>query len=159
MAFLSDQQTVLGVLHDLAINRPFLLFALLAGLYLMRRLVDQVHDRTGWRVMGLAASLLIESFFLLMLSSDGAGAHGRSQTFGRVAARTGAVRPVAGRRSRHRLAEFFSIFAIGRPSSLTTLAELWRKGQPYAARVPGASIVARYSDKRASAASDRRRRA
>jgi hypothetical protein len=30
-----------------------------------------------------------------------------------------------------------------------SLAELWRKGQPYAARVPGASAFARYADKRA----------
>jgi hypothetical protein len=34
-------------------------------------------------------------------------------------------------------------------SKVLSLAELWRKGQPYAARVPGASIFARYSDKRA----------
>jgi hypothetical protein len=29
-----------------------------------------------------------------------------------------------------------------------SLAELWRKGQPYAARVPGASAFARYAEKR-----------
>jgi hypothetical protein len=177
---LSDQQTVLGVLHDLAINRPFLLFGLLAGLYLVRRLVDLVHDRTGWRVMGLAI-VLIESFFILVLVMGGVrifqsvGVWLKDRVFVQWLVAV-----------KNEVAEFLAVFAIDLPailerlgtfiaeqvwpifvdvltapllwlavaalvfgSRVLSLAEVWRKGQPYAARVPGASTFARYADKRA----------
>jgi hypothetical protein len=51
---LGDQPTVLGVLYDLASNRLPLLVALIVGLYVARRLVDLVYERTGWRLVGLA---------------------------------------------------------------------------------------------------------
>ncbi|HZA03242.1 MAG TPA: hypothetical protein VE617_01660, partial [Propionibacteriaceae bacterium] len=67
---ISDQPTVLGVLNDLAVNRLPLLVTLLVGLYLGRRLLDLVHDRTGWRLAGLAV-VLVESFFILLLVMGG----------------------------------------------------------------------------------------
>jgi hypothetical protein len=70
--FLSDQETVLGVLNDLATNHLRLLVGLLVGLYVLRRLVDLVHDRTGWRLAGLGV-VLIESFFLLVLVMGASG--------------------------------------------------------------------------------------
>ena len=52
--FVGHQPTVLGALYDLSANHLSLLVALIVGLYIARRLVDLVHDRTGWRVAGLA---------------------------------------------------------------------------------------------------------
>ena len=178
--FLSDQVTVTGALNTLATEHLPRLVALVVGLYLLRRLVDHLHDRTGSRVLGLGV-VLIESFFLLMLILGGIRVF---QTFGLWLRNRAFVQWLV--MIKDRLAEFFSIFAIDLPAILTTLtefftdqiwplfvdvlsqpllwlavaalvfgskvlslAELWRKGQPYATRVPGASIFARYSDKRA----------
>jgi hypothetical protein len=178
--FLSDQPTVLSALSDLATNRLPLLVGLIVGLYLARRLVDLVHDRTGWRLAGLAV-VLIESFFLLMLVMGGVRAFQifwiwlQNRTFMQWLAAV-----------RNEIAEFLAIFRIDLPailerlgrffadqvwpifvdvltapllwlavaalvfgSRVLSLAELWRKGQPYAARVPGASAFASYAEKRA----------
>ena len=178
--FLSDQDTVLGVLNDLATNHLPLLVGLLVGLYVLRRLVDLVHDRTGWRVVGLGV-VLIESFFLLVLVMGGVRVF---QIFGLwLSERTFVQWLVA---VKNQLAEFLAIFRIDLPavleqlgtfftdqvwpifvdvltapllwlavaalvfgSRVLSLAELWRKGQPYAARVPGASTFASYAEKRA----------
>ena len=178
--FLSDQQTVLGVLNDLATNNLPLLVGLLVGLYVLRRLVDLVHDRTGWRVAGLGV-VLIESFFLLVLVMGGVRVF---QIFGLWLSDRVFVQWLAG--LRNQIAEFLAVFAIDLPavlerlgtffsdqvwpifvdvltapllwlavaalvfgSRVLSLAELWRKGQPYVARVPGASTFASYAEKRA----------
>jgi hypothetical protein len=44
---------------------------------------------------------------------------------------------------------WLAVAALVFGSRVLSLAELWRKGQPYAARVPGASAFARYAEKRA----------
>ena len=44
---------------------------------------------------------------------------------------------------------WLAVAALVFGSRVLSLAEVWRKGQPYAARVPGASTFARYADKRA----------
>ena len=44
---------------------------------------------------------------------------------------------------------WLAVAALVFGSRVLSLAELWRKGQPYAARVPGASVFARYAEKRA----------
>jgi hypothetical protein len=44
---------------------------------------------------------------------------------------------------------WLAVAALVFGSRVLSLAELWRKGQPYAARVPGATAFARYRDKRA----------
>lgn len=65
-----DTPTVLGVLDDLATDRLPVLVALIVGLYAGRRLLDLVHDRTGWRLAGLGV-VLVESFFILLLVMGG----------------------------------------------------------------------------------------
>jgi hypothetical protein len=170
----------MGLLNDLATDRLPLLAGLLAGLYVSRRLVDLVHDRTGWRLAGLGV-VLIESFFILVLVMGGIRIF---QTFGIwLSERTFVQWLVA---VKNEVAEFLAIFRIDLPavlerlgtffteqvwpifvdvltapllwlavaalvfgSRVLSLAELWRKGQPYAARVPGASSFARYAEKRA----------
>ena len=67
---LSDLPTVLGALNDLAVNRLPLLVTLLVSLYVGRRLLNLVHDRTGWRLAGLAV-VLVEFFFILLLVMGG----------------------------------------------------------------------------------------
>ena len=67
---LSDLPTVLGTLADLATDRLPLLVTLLVSLYVGRRMLDLVHDRTGWRLAGLAV-VLVESFFILLLVMGG----------------------------------------------------------------------------------------
>lgn len=177
---ISDQPTVLGVLNDLAVNRLPLLVTLLVGLYIGRRLLDLVHDRTGWRLAGLAV-VLVESFFILLLVMGGIRAvqifllwlHQRAfvqwlrgiadaiaDAFAFLAIDLPAVL--------ERLGTFLSeqvwptfLEVLGQPllwlavaalvygSRVLSLAELWRRGQPYAVRVPGASVFARYAEKRA----------
>jgi hypothetical protein len=44
---------------------------------------------------------------------------------------------------------WLAVAALVFGSRVLSLAELWRKGQPYAARIPGATAFARYSEKRA----------
>ena len=178
--FLSDQVTVLGALNDLATNRLPLLVGLIVGLYVARRLVDLVHDRTGSRLAGLGV-VLIESFFILLLVMGGVRAF---QTFGIWLRERVFMQWLAA--VENQVAEFLAIFRIDLPailewlgdffaeqvwpifvdvltvpllwlavaalifgSRVLSLAELWRKGQPYAARVPGASTFARYAEKRA----------
>ena len=84
--FLSDQVTVIGALNTLATEhrpeagRPGGRVSICSGgssIYL--------HERTGWRVLGLGV-VLIESFFLLVLILGGIRVF---QTFGTVAARAG----------------------------------------------------------------------
>jgi hypothetical protein len=56
--FLSDQQTVLGALYDLATQHLSWLVALLAGIYALRRLLDFIAERTGLRILDLLAVLV-----------------------------------------------------------------------------------------------------
>jgi hypothetical protein len=44
---------------------------------------------------------------------------------------------------------WLAVAALVFGSRVLSLAELWRKGQPYAARIPGATAFARYREKRA----------
>jgi hypothetical protein len=177
---ISDVPTVLGALNDLAVNRLPLLVTLLVSLYVGRRLLDLLHDRTGWRLAGLAV-VLIESFFILLVVMGGIRAVQIFFNWLRERAFRQWLRAFG-----DQIAEFFAIFAIDLPavlerlgafladqvwpiflevlgqpllwlavaalvfgSRVLSLAELWRKGQPYAARVPGASAFARYAEKRA----------
>ena len=44
---------------------------------------------------------------------------------------------------------WLAVAALVYGSPVLSLAELWRRGQPYATRVPGASVFARYAERRA----------
>ncbi len=178
--FLGDQPTVLAALNDLATNHLPALVGLLVGLYVARRLLDLVHERTGWRLLGLAV-VLIESFFLLVLVMGGVRVFDTFRLWLRDRVVVQWLVAV-----KNQVAELLAIFKIDLPavleqlgtffaeqvwpifvdvltapllwlavaalvfgSRVLSLAELWRKGQPYAARVPGASIFARYAERRA----------
>jgi hypothetical protein len=178
--FLSDQQTVLGALYDMATKHLGWLVALLVGIYVLRRVLDVIAERTGLRIVGLIV-VLIEAFFLLLVITGGIRV---LQTFlvwlnDRVVMQWLAA-------IKNALADLFAIFKIDLPEILTrigpfisgtawpvlvdviaqpmlwlavaalvfgsrvlSLAELWRKGQPYAERIPGATAFARYREKRA----------
>jgi len=177
---ISDVPTVLGALNDLAVNRLPLLVTLLLSLYVGRRLLDYLHDRTGWRLAGLAV-VLVESFFILLLVMGGIRAvqmfliwlQQRAfvqwlSTIGDAIAAAFAFLAIDLPAVLERLGAFFSqqvwpiflevltqpllwlaVAALVYGSGVLSLAELWRRGQPYAARVPGASVFARYAEKRA----------
>lgn len=68
--FLSDQQTVLGALYDMATKHLGWLVALLVGIYVLRRVLDVIAERTGLRIVGLVV-VLIEAFFLLLVITGG----------------------------------------------------------------------------------------
>ena len=175
-----DVPTVVSTLYDVGSGHIGRMVALLLGLYVLRRVVDFFHDRTGWRLLGLLV-VLIESFFLLVLILGGVRVLNRFANW--LEERAFMQWLVA---IKNTLADFFAIFAIDLPaildqlaefwseqvwpflvdvltepllwlavaalvygSRVLSLAELWRKGQPYAERVPGASVFARYRDKQA----------
>jgi hypothetical protein len=177
---LGDVPTVLGALNDLAVNRLPLLVTLLVSLYVGRRLLDLLHDRTGWRLAGLAV-VLVESFFILLLVMGGIRAVQifllwlRQRAFvqwlnnvGDVVAEAFAFLAIDLPAVLERLGAFvrdqvwpifldvltqpllwLAVAALVYGSRVLSLAELWRRGQPYASRVPGASVFARYAEKRA----------
>jgi hypothetical protein len=177
--FLSDQKTVLGALHDLASQHLAWLVALLAGIYVLRRLLDFVAERTGLRILDLLV-VLIESFFMLLVIVGGIRV---LQTFQAWLQDRAVMQWLA--EIKAAVAGFLAIFAIDLPEILTrvttflseqvwpvlvdvlaqpmlwlavaalvfgsrvlSLAELWRNGQPYAARIPGATAFARYREKK-----------
>jgi hypothetical protein len=178
--FLSDQQTVLGDLYDLATRHLSWLVALLAGIYVLRRLLDFVAERTGLRILDLLA-VLVESFFMLLVIVGGIRV---LQTFQAWMEGRAVMQWLA--EIKDAVAGLLAIFAIDLPEILTrvasflseqiwpvlvdvvaqpmlwlavaalvfgsrvlSLAELWRKGQAYAARIPGATAFARYREKKA----------
>ena len=178
--FLSDQKTVLGVLNDLATNHLPWLVMLLVGIYVMRRLLDYIAERTGLRILGLVV-VLIEAFFMLLVIMGGIRVF---QTFRNWFRDRAVLQWLA--EIQDAAARFFAVFKIDLPELVTrtwafftdqvwpilidvvgqpllwlavaalvfgskvlSLAELWRKGQPYTARIPGATAFARYSEKRA----------
>jgi hypothetical protein len=177
--FLSDQTTVLGALYDLATRHLSWLVALLVGIYVLRRLLDFVAERTGLRILGLLV-VLIESFFLLLVVVGGIRVFHTFQGWLRNRAVLQWIAELEAA-----VADFLAIFAIDLPEIVTrvsaflaqqvwpvivdviaqpmlwlavaalvfgsrvlSLAELWHKGQPYAARIPGATAFARYREKR-----------
>jgi len=178
--FLSNQQTVVGALYDMATKHLGWLIAMLVGIYVVRRLLDFLAERTGLRVLGIVV-VLIEAFFLLLVVTGGIRV---LQTFGVWLNDRAVMQWLAA--IKNALADFFAIFKIDLPEILTrisafitdtiwpvlveviaqpmlwlavaalvfgsrvlSLAQLWRTGQPYAARIPGMTVFARYGEKRA----------
>jgi hypothetical protein len=177
---LSDLPTITGVLNQLATEHVYRLLAIVVGIYVLRRLISWVHERSGWRGLGFVV-VLIESFFLLMVILGGIKVIERFMLW--LTDRAFVQWLVA---MRNELARFLAVFRVDLPqlivtvghfletqvwpvlwdvltqpilwlavaaliygSRVLTLAELWRKGQPYASRVPGASVFARFNEKRA----------
>ena len=177
---ISDLPTINGMLNTLATQHTYRLLAIVVGIYALRRLVDWVYERSGWRALGFLV-VLIESFFLLTVILGGIRV---LQIFRLWLTDRAFVQWLV--EIKNGLARFLAIFKIDLPqiiltvghfletqvwpvlwdvltqpilwlavaaliygSRVLTLAELWRKGQPYASRVPGASVFARFSEKRA----------
>ena len=113
--FLSDQQTVLGALYDMATKHLGWLVALLVGIYVLRRVLDVIAERTGLRIVGLIV-VLIEAFFLLLVITGGIRV---LQTFlvwlnDRVVMQWLAT-------IKNALADLFAIFKIDLPEILTRI--------------------------------------
>jgi len=171
---LGSTDTVLGVLNDAATHHPLRLLLVVVGVYVVRRVVDLLHDRTGRQSLGLAVAF-IESFFILTVILGGIrlvqqarlwledrafwawGAAARDAVAGVLArfsidlpAVLGALATFLGEEVWPVLWEVVSqpviwlaVAALIYGSQVLSLAELWRKGQDYAGRVPGASRFAR----------------
>ena len=177
---LTGGPTVLSAVRGLATQHAWAMVALLVGVYVLRRLVDHLHERTGIGLLGILTAV-VESFFILvvifggfvLLQRPGRWLHGR-EVFAWVDAAGRAVERVLA--SFHlRLPELLNRFGafvsgtvwpmfwtvVSQPiiwlavaalvygSQVLSLADLWRRGQPAAARVVGASRFDRRSDKRA----------
>ncbi len=67
-AFSSDN--VLATLGNIASDQPVLLIAVVVGSYIVRRALDLLHEKTGWRVLGIGVAL-IESFFMMVVVLGG----------------------------------------------------------------------------------------
>lgn len=65
-----SDQTILGVLNHAATSHPVRLGLILVAIYVVRRGVDELHERTEVRALGLLVALL-ESFFLLVVIMGG----------------------------------------------------------------------------------------
>ena len=177
---LSGGPTVLSAVRGLAETHPWGMVALLLGLYVLRRLVDHLHDRTGVGLLGILTAV-VESFFILvvifggflLLRGPGRWLADREvaawlDSLGRTVEAALAALHLRLPELLHRLAGFLaeevwptfwtvvsqpiiwlSVAALVYGSQVLSLADLWRRGKPAAARVVGASRFDRRGDKRA----------
>src|SRR4051794_33770001 len=113
--FLSDQQTILGALYDMATKHLGWLVALLVGIWVLRRVLDFVAERTGLRILGLIV-VVIEAFFLLLVITGGIRV---LQTF-MVWLRDRAVMQWLAA-IKNALARFFAVLRIDLPEILTRI--------------------------------------
>ncbi len=175
----SNQDSVLGVLNVAATQYTGWLVLLLVGIYLIRRLLDAVHERTGIQVFGLLVAL-VESFFLLLVIMGGIRVWQQVRNWladRAVAGWLDAVRnsvldvlrtlwsglpDIVVQTAEFVRDEIWPLFweVLSQPiiwlavaalvfgSNVTSLAELWRKGQPLASRLPGAAAIVRRAEKR-----------
>jgi hypothetical protein len=176
---LSDAPTVLGTLTTAATQHPWRLLGVLVVVYLLRRGLDVLHDRTGLRALGILVAL-VESFFLLVVIMGGIRLW--QQTWIWLASREfvawlatvknavldalaviSVQLPMIVTRVAGFLAEqvwplfwealaqpiiWLAVAALVFGSQVLSLAELWRKGEPYLARVPGPTVFASHAEKR-----------
>jgi hypothetical protein len=172
--------SVLTSVRGLAEQHTWWMVGLLVGLYLLRRLVDQLHERTRIGLLGILTAV-VESFFILvvifggflLLKRPGRWLADRQVAAWLDAAGRAVERALAALHLRlpellHRLAGFLAdpvwpmfwtvvsqpiiwlaVAALVYGSQVLSLADLWRRGQPAASRVVGASRFDRRRDKRA----------
>jgi len=177
---LSGGPSVLTSVRGLSEQHPWWMVGLLVGVYLLRRLVDHLHERTGIGLLGILTAV-VESFFILvvifggflLLRRPGRWLEDRAVAAWFDAAARGLEHALAALHLRlpellHRLAGFLAevvwpmfwtvvsqpiiwlaVAALVYGSRVLSLADLWRRGQPAAARVIGASRFDRRSDRRA----------
>lgn len=176
---LSDAPSILGTLNQAAVDHPWWLLAGLVAIYLVRRGLDMLHERTGIRAFGLAVAL-VEAFFMLVVIMGGVRIwqHGRlwledrafmgwlgslwqlllnalsvisvqlpeivTKLVGFVTAEVvpllleALVQPVV----------WLAVAALVFGTQVLSLAELWRKGEPYLSKVPGSTVFASHAERR-----------
>lgn len=67
-AFSSDN--VIATLGNIARDQPILMISVVVGSYILRRALDLLHEKTGWRPLGILVAM-IESFFMLVVVLGG----------------------------------------------------------------------------------------
>ncbi|GAA3566701.1 hypothetical protein GCM10022197_23380 [Microlunatus spumicola] len=177
---LSGGPSVLSEVRGLAEQHPWGMVGLLLGVYLLRRLVDHLHERTGVGLLGILTAV-VESFFILVVIFGGFVLLRRPREWladrevfawldavGRTVERGLAALHLQLPELLHRFAGFLAdpvwpmfwtvvsqpiiwlaVAALVYGSQVLSLADLWRRGRPAAARVVGASRFDRRGDKRA----------
>lgn len=175
----SDAPSVLGTLNQAAVEHPWWLLAGLVTIYLIRRFLDVLHERTGIRALGLAVAL-VETFFMLVVIMGGVRIwqHGRLwledrafmgwlDSLGHSILHVLSAISIQLPELVTRLAGFLAgevwplvLEALVQPviwlavaalvfgTQVLSLAELWRKGEPYLAKVPGSTVFASHAERR-----------
>ncbi|MGD7789214.1 hypothetical protein ACQCX2_12935 [Propionibacteriaceae bacterium Y1700] len=78
---LISEQNIITALDPLKTpQRTLFVVGLLVALYVIRRALDLVHEKTGWRVLGIAATF-IEAYFLVVLILSGQRLLNRAKTW------------------------------------------------------------------------------
>ena len=176
---LSDAPSVLGTLNTAATQHPWWLFAGLVVIYLLRRGLDLLRERTGYRSLGILVAL-VESFFLLLVIMGGIRIWQQAKLWltGRefmawldtvrdaildalsvlsirlpaiVTQVVGFVTDEVWPLFWEALAQpiiWLAVAALVYGSQVLSLAELWRKGQPYLEKVPGSTAFASHAERR-----------
>ena len=176
---LSDAPSLLGTLNQAAVQHTWWLLAGLVALYLARRLLDLLHERTGLRALGIVVAL-VESFFLLVVVLGGVRvwqlariwiedrefmawlATVRNAVLDALSVLSIHLPEVITRLTGFLTDEVWPLFweALAQPviwlavaalvfgSQVLSLAELWRKGEPYLAKVPGSTVFASHAERR-----------
>ena len=176
---LSDAPSVLGTLNDAAVQHPWWLLAGLVAIYLVRRGLDVLHERTGIRAFGLAVAL-VEAFFMLVVIMGGVRVWQAARLWLGDRAFMGwldslwqsilsalSVISIQLPELVTRLVVFLagevwplvlealvqpviwlSVAALVFGTQVLSLAEVWRKGEPYLAKVPGSTVFASHAERR-----------
>jgi hypothetical protein len=176
---LSDAPSVLGTLNTAATQHGWWLLLGLVVIYLLRRGLDLLHERTGYRSLGILVAL-VESFFLLVVIMGGIRVWQQAKLWltGRefmawldtvrdailealavlsirlpaiVTQVVGFVTEEVWPLFWEALAQpviWLAVAALVYGSHVLSLAELWRKGQPYLEKVPGSTAFASHAERR-----------
>lgn len=98
-----------------------ILASIIVGSYLIRRGLDFLHERTGWRWVGILVAIA-EAFFILMIVLAGQRVIRFVKSWFMDRAFVGWFAAI-----RDRLAEFFSIFRIDLPAVLVAVGDFFRE--------------------------------
>lgn len=169
-----SDQIIFSVLSNAVTEHLPRMLALIVGLYLLRRALDHLRERTGLRALGLLV-VVIEAFFLLVVVFGGIKVFQEAALWIRDRAllqwldalRDTLLSPLAWLsvdlpELLDRLGRFvidsvcpaladvvlqpllwLAVAALVYGSRVLSLAELWQRGQPYAARLPGVARLSR----------------
>ncbi|MFT4166704.1 MAG: hypothetical protein QM650_15810 [Microlunatus sp.] len=175
----SDAPSVLGTLNQAAVEHPWWLLAGLGTIYVLRRGLDVLHERTGIRALGMTVAL-VETFFMLVVIMGGVRVWQTARLWLEDRAVTGWLESLW-----RSVLDALSVISIQLPELVTrfvgflvgevwplvlealvqpviwlavaalvfgtqvlSLAELWRKGEPYLAKVPGSTVFASHAERR-----------